>query len=240
MIMNEHTEKIRKLLRLSKSANEHEARLALQRAMELATAHGVDIEALRDDPEVGGIVHEWFPMKSRLSREWKQTIYLVQQFFNVRVCIAPHERRMVFIGRRDAIEVADYVAQFLVRRCRSEAAAYKAAEIKARRRMTGGKRAAFIVGFFSALYVHLDVSLRAMMAQEESWAIVLADEKAARNAYLDGLLNHSTVQGREKKVRSGGALIAGYRAGKNTQIHKPLTGDEVKPAMPQPRFMLES
>jgi hypothetical protein len=236
--MNEHTEKIRKLLRLSKSANDHEARLALQRAMELATRHGVDLDALRADPEVGGIVHEWFPMKSRLSREWKAVISLVQKFFQVRVCISPHERRMVFIGRRDAIEVADYVAQFLIRRCRSEAAVYKAAEIRARRRMTSGKRAAFIVGFFGAIHIHLEDSLREMVAAEESWALVLADEKAARNDYLDGLLKHQPVESREKKVRSGGALLAGYRAGKETQIHKPLTGEDVKPAMPQPRLML--
>lgn len=237
--MNEHTEKIRKLLRLSKSANHHEARLALQRAMEMATRHGVDIEALRSDPEVGGIVHEWFPMKSRLSREWKQTLRLVQDFFNVRVCICPNERRMVFIGRRDAIEVADYAAQFLIRRCRSEAAAYKTAEIKARRRMTSGKRAAFIVGFFAAIHVHLAASLRALVASEESWAIVLADEKAARDDYLDGLLNHHPVKTREKKVRSGGALVAGYRAGRDTQIHKPLTGEEVKPAMPGVRLQIQ-
>jgi hypothetical protein len=236
--MNEHTEKVRKLLRLSKSANDHEARLALQRAMELATRHGVDIDALRADPEVGGIVHEWFPMKSRLSREWKQVISLVQNFFQVRVCISPQQRRMVFIGRRDAIEVADYVAQFLIRRCRSEAASYKEAEIRAKRRMTSGKRAAFIVGFFGAIHIHLGDSLRNLVAAEESWALVLADEKAARNAYLDGLLKHSPVKTREKKVRSGGALVAGYRAGRDTQIHKPLTGEEMKPAMPQPRLML--
>ena len=44
-------EKIKKLLRLARSANQHEAQLALARALELARAHDVAVDSLNADEQ---------------------------------------------------------------------------------------------------------------------------------------------------------------------------------------------
>lgn len=52
--MSDHLDKIKKLLRLSQSANAHEAELAMQRAMELALKHGVDLAPPRSKATMAG------------------------------------------------------------------------------------------------------------------------------------------------------------------------------------------
>lgn len=48
-------DRIKKLLRLSRSSNPHEAALALQRAMDLAQINGLRLASIDPDNEVAGI-----------------------------------------------------------------------------------------------------------------------------------------------------------------------------------------
>ena len=62
---NKVEEKIKKLLELANSANEHEANLALQRANELMNAHGVSEGDLIDSPFKGEAGQEYIWQLSR-------------------------------------------------------------------------------------------------------------------------------------------------------------------------------
>lgn len=65
------TNKIKKLLRLAKSDNEHEAMQAMANAAKLAARHSIDLADLADGEErpPDHIIHQWFPCGLRHSRE---------------------------------------------------------------------------------------------------------------------------------------------------------------------------
>ncbi|MBE7497090.1 MAG: DUF2786 domain-containing protein [Verrucomicrobiaceae bacterium] len=221
--MSDHLDKIKKLLRLSKSSNAHEAELALARAMELAMKHGIDLAELADDAEAGGIVHRWFPLKARLAREWKLALNIAANFFEVSPCVCRNRRQVLFVGREDAITVADYIVTFLVRESRRLCAAY-AEEVKAaRRKMTSGKRAAFISGFFTAIGAKLTEGRFDMMRENDRFAIVLRTEKEKRDGEMGRVIGKTKTLP-IKKVKRSAATLAGWMAGETTNLQRPLDG----------------
>lgn len=217
-----HLDKIKKLLRLSKSSNPHEAELALQRAMELATRHAVDLEQLANDPEFSDIAHRWFKAPARLPREWKSALGIVREYFHVTPCIDRSRRQVVLIGRGGAIEVADYVLHFLVRECRRQLVLFNDSERSRSRRMTSGKRAGFKAGFFIGIHRELGSTLANMIAATESLALALVSQADKRKEYMAGLMGKTvTTKLRKERVNSN-AVNAGYAAGRATRINKPI------------------
>lgn len=225
-----HLDKIKKLLRLSKSPNPNEAEAALAKAMELAMRHAVDIECLRDDPDYTEIMHKWFPMKARLSREWQKALAIAEGYFHVKPCICRRSRMVVLVGRADAIEVADYVISFLVRTCRACLKTFTAGELKQRRRMTSGKRAGFITGFFWGVIDRLEKGVFDLMREDSELALVLKNEETRREAVLRGLVGE-TVKVQHKPVRRSAATFAGFVHGSKVEINRPLAGPETSQGM---------
>lgn len=235
MSQNEsHLEKIRKLLRLSKSANVHEAELALKRAMELAARHAVDLSDLAADAEVGGIVHRWFPIKSRLAREWKMSFNIAAAHFQVHPCISYARRSVVFVGRADAIEVADFIVSFLVREVRRQVAAFSRTE----KRMTKGKRAGFITGFFHGIHSRLAEGSFDLMREDARYAIVLKSEADKRAAELSKVIGKTTSVALKSPRRSA-ATLAGFISGQETQINRPLAGRPGRESLNQGALLLK-
>lgn len=225
-----HLDKIKKLLRLSKSPNPNEAEAALAKAMELAMRHAVDIESLRDDSEFAEIMHRWFPMKARMSREWQKALNIAEEYFHVKPCISRSRRQVVLVGRADAIEVADYIISFLVRTCRACLKTFAAGELKARRRMTSGKRAGFITGFFWGVRDRLEKGVFDLMRENSELALVLKSEETKREAVLHALVG-KTVTVQHKRVRRSAATFAGFVTGREVQINRPLAGPEASQGM---------
>ena len=221
--MSDHLDKIKKLLRLSQSANAHEAELAMQRAMELALKHGVDLASLADDAEVGGIVHRFFPLKARLAREWKMALNIAAAHFEVSPCIDTRRRRVLFVGREDAITVADYIVTFLVRESRRLCAVFADEQRAMRRKMTGGKRAAFMTGFFLAVGQRLRERRFDLMREDERYAIVLKSEADKREEEM-GRVFGKTKSIQLKAPPRSKATMAGWHAGQETNLNRPLSG----------------
>lgn len=221
-----HLERIRKLLRLSKSANSHEAALAMQRAMELAAKHAIDLSTLETDPEVSDIIHKWFKAPTRLSREWKAALSLAQAYFHVTVCVSRHKAQVVFVGRTDAVDVADYIVTFLVKESRRQCAVYAVAEKQARRRMTSGKRAAYIHGFFLGVGVQLKSGLMDLMRENSELAIVIASEESKRAAKMDDLVGERSSVAAAKRPKMSAAVVSGFTAGNKTHLNRGLTGPQ--------------
>ena len=105
-------ERIKKLLRLGRSPNQHEAELAMQRAFELAEKYRIEVESLDPDDREAAVVHEWFLAGARMSFLKKRALSIVQSFFHVDVCTSLP--RVVFVGRSTDITIAHYVWEFLV------------------------------------------------------------------------------------------------------------------------------
>ena len=119
-------EKIKKLLRLARSSNPHEAQLAMQRAMELAREHDIAVDSLNPDNQVKQktVSHQDTGAKARLSYDQRYALVICQRFFHVTPVTRQKIQRdgiyarlrnfITFVGTSSAIEIALYVFGFLV------------------------------------------------------------------------------------------------------------------------------
>lgn len=217
------TEKIQALLRLAKSDNPHEAGLALQRAMALADKHAIDLHSLSEEGE--GLDHAYQQIPTRLAREWKEALNTVQTFFHVNLVTIKRRAKLLIVGRASDIEVAQYVITFLVRSCRECLAKWSLGE----RRMTHSKRAAFIDGFFTGIFVQLRDQRRQNEAEENKLALVLVESKEARQQATAQILGPGTQLSTvtvEQVRQNRRAQFHGFSAGKATQINPGLKGQQ--------------
>ena len=118
-------EKIKKLLRLARSSNPHEAQMAMQRALELAHEHDVAIDGLNPDvqAQVKKVTHQYTEPVIRFSYEKESAIRICQTFFKVTAVYCStiimrdgwpqRGRKVIFVGTATDIEIALYVYGFL-------------------------------------------------------------------------------------------------------------------------------
>jgi len=225
-----HIEKIRKLLRLAGSSNCHEAELAMQRALELAARHAVDIHALMDAGEANGTAYRWIPCGLRVSREERLAKGVARRFFQVTTCMS--RRSYLLIGEESAMEVALYVIGFLVTTSRRLLADYKKQEQASRRKLTTSKRASFIDGFFHGIGHQLDTHQQKLLTEYASLAIVLTDGAAARAKTMNNLVGETTaIAPLARPRRNPSAIMAGFDAGLNTSIRPALKASDAPLAL---------
>jgi hypothetical protein len=115
-------DKVRKLLALGGSDNEHEAALAVRRASELLARHRLDLDALA---ETEGLVHRSINTGSRTLPAHRKTICaLLEQSFLVRViCASTYDpladvslRTLELLGREEDVAIAEHCYRFLEER----------------------------------------------------------------------------------------------------------------------------
>jgi len=208
-------EKIKKLLRLSRSSNRHEAELALSRAAELATRHKIDLASVDPDADSESLGHEFFEMGLRVSFLQHRALNICVRFFHVEVCI--YRPRVVFVGTPTDIAIANYVCGFLQQQGRRFLREWEAEERKARLKVTKNKRENFIQGFIYGIAANLTEANRFAM-DDAKFAIVLAEQKSRRSAAMDALIPNRETAQRIIKRENTTAIMAGWRKGKETKI----------------------
>lgn len=110
-------EKIRKLLALSRSDNEHEAALALQRAQEIAINNGISIAAV----QARGDNAESYDEKrvesgQRFAISQRFTTAILMNHFKVHIIYwgnRQHGRSITFLGKESDVEIAIYLQEYL-------------------------------------------------------------------------------------------------------------------------------
>jgi uncharacterized protein DUF2786 len=221
------TEKVRKLLRLAKSANQHESESALAKAMELAALHQIDVSALSEDAEIAKLVTRYFRCGGRrLSREWREALGVARKFFNVTTCIMQSAGQVAFVGTESDVQIADYVTGFLVRTCRVELEKFTTKEKARRLRMSKNKRASFINAFFGGVWLQLSDQRTSQVKTITGLEIVLINASKARDAHLAEEIGETTTCRALDKPRDvKSTLFAGYDAGFNTLINPALGTD---------------
>ena len=113
-------DKIRKLLALNQSSNEHESALALQKAKQLAAAHEIDISLIeiftgvkKNEPITK---NNGIDLGQRKSITQRYVSWILQDHFGVKVIYSGNRARglsMALIGTKDKISIAEYVQSFL-------------------------------------------------------------------------------------------------------------------------------
>lgn len=226
----ETIERIKKLLRLARSSNPHEAQLALARAMALAREHSVSIEGLNPDEAAKEktVTHEDTAESFRLGYDKECAVRICQMFFRVtpvfRTSVVmlrgwpKRAKRVSFVGTRADITIALYVYGFLLHH-------FAFCWRKHRGRLRN--RHAFIEGTFRGIARTLTDAEPEPTAQEAKGTELVAAEHAH---YISTQIGKTTDRAYGTPDHNAqAALNAGWIEGRKTVIAKPLT-----PAAPGP------
>lgn len=219
-------DRIKKLLRLSRSSNPHEAALALQRAMDLAQINGLRLASIDPDNEVAGIRHKE-RIETRLHYEKRLACGLVQDFFSVRIIRGWNNLKIV--GRAPDIQVAEYAYVYVVRACRLSMAAWAKDEAAARRRVTTNKRRSFILGFVEGIRKNLDkLSVSRTVNMEMAAALMATNllEKRRRDIYIAERWKTWEMPPVRFRVQDDSAA-SGFRDGMKTNLSRPISGADL-------------
>lgn len=214
-------DKVRKLLRLSKSANEHEAKLALEHALRLASRHKIDVAALELDPEIEKIIHERFRVGRNLSYITKLVLNVVVAFFHVEIVVDRPEA--VFVGTVTDVAIAYYVLGYLSQACANALREFEGKGSR-KRRPSVSRRQNYIAGFIWGVRHRLSAARASMELEDSKFALVLATGRDRRKAYADRLMPNTREEAGTKPRRNWSAAMEGWQRGKDTVIRTPLEG----------------
>lgn len=222
-ISDKVVEKIKKLLALARSDNEHEASRAAEQAHKLLLRHNLTEQTVKERPSSDysrlGVDRRIF---ARV--EDKFVDGLLQQFFFVKVVMSRHaradggggnsnsawyERDTILIGTKPNIEVAAYVRQFLIDKFRKLWLEYK--------RETGSRPRAqqsYYLGLTKGLSNKLKEQQRRV---EDEMALILV-----RDPMLDELVKHIRNKSTSSIRADQETIEDGIEDGKKIKIQRSL------------------
>jgi hypothetical protein len=230
MTPSEIIEKIRALLRLAKSDNPHEAALALEKAATLAARHHLDLGAISPDDDSRKIGHGHLDVPDRLAQEWKEALNTVHNYFHVHITVLKGSSKCLVVGTALDIELASYVATFLVRCCRDSLSSWKKSEKAAHRKITRSKVFSFIEGFFWGIRHKLRANQTTTEVENSGFALLLEGEHEARSAAATTILGGpSTTITMPEARRDKRSSFRGFLNGQQTDLNPGLKGGQPQP-----------
>lgn len=204
-------EKIKRLLALSNSSNEHEARLAAERASEIMLKYNLSMQDIKSDDKK--YVEETLDLCVWEEVEERYVCNILTNFFFVD-CLTGYfgrKRILYLLGRKDNVEVAHYMYEYLMREFRNCWMMYKITK-----RCNENVRDSYYIGMFSGLNVQLNSRKRAV--EKETGLVVVKDADLEKWKYE----RHPNIKkGRSCKLknRDWQAENDGYSKGKELQIN---------------------
>lgn len=207
-------EKIKKLLRLSRSSNPHEAELALAKAMALAAEHRVALESIDPDDDRHVVGHTHTDPWRAITKEKKYASIICQTFFNVTTFTdymfdkgsMSIKRRICFVGTVTDRQIALYVFGFLVQHFR-----YCWRHHRGRCRSRDSYLAGMYTGIFSKLIGNPQTTAKPGLAMVPSHRAYIArhfGELFSSNQrktvkFADSAFRQGFVQGLKTNIRKG-------------------------------------
>jgi hypothetical protein len=210
-------ERIRKLLALAGSSNQHEAELAMRKAHELMLRHNVEAAAAHADRSFE--VRQLGDPLRRATRVEADIVALLSQFFFVKVIRVPvylplHGKRgLVYeiLGTRPNVEMASHVYAFLL-----ATAERLWSENRGDRRVRSGRdRLQYQSGVVRGFHEKLAGERTELRGTGLVWV---------RDAALDAAYHarHPRITTARRRVRVSSAHAAGREAGRTVVLHKPV------------------
>jgi len=207
--------KIKCLLRLSKSPNPHEAELALTRAFEIAAKYHIDIETLDLGEEINRIVRESSRVGYRLSFAKRLAVNIVLNYFNVTPVLSYPE--VVWIGTQPDIQMAKHVFHFL-----SDASDRLCSDVKTQygTHFTERRRKSFIAGFFYGISSNLNRAKKNLAITDNQYGLILLRDEEKRKRFKEQEFpNTIKTPTPTPKRRDMNWVVQGFLKGKETKIH---------------------
>lgn len=217
---NKVLEKIKKLLRLAKSSNQHEAALALSRAQKLMQEHGIGSDA----PELAGVTDATIEALFKAKTPTKYLLMLAHSIgkaFGCEYYFKPtlKNMRIVFYGHNERPEIAGYVFTVLERQLTKARKEYLDTLSARMKRATKTKRAdQFCEGW--CMGVHSKIQQFALSEKER-------DELLS----YKGKINLSDGKAREAKGAgrmADEAKYQGYRSAKDVTLNHGVNGEQLR------------
>jgi len=209
-------EKIQKLLNLANSDNEHEAKLAMERANELLVKHNISMQQATVDLEYEKTV---LTEDSKQSTEDKFVRSILSEFFFVKLVTSRRTKYInskrvatttIFIlGTDTNVQIATYVYGYLKNTFKSLFKQYK---------KETGCPANVKQSYYAGLYDGLKIQLEATKVKvEQKEGLVLVDDKKLAR-YMAGAFDNLKTQTSRWTVRDSQAVQDGTEQGKNIRI----------------------
>lgn len=220
---DEILKKIKKCLALSKSANEHEAATALRQAQKLMQKYGIDDEAVafsdvaeeRASAKTNHNPPRWSSMLAGICAdafgcEW----FISKRLFEKTAC--------VFVGISHNAYLASYAYEVLLRQLTRARKDYYTRNNKRCKQSTRVYRAdQFALGYA----LRLDDKVKAFAGPVPA---VVSEYMDKTHSDLSEIKRRKNTAANDKRAQAGNeaALAAGWRAGKDSNLHHPVGGDK--------------
>lgn len=177
--MNEKLiDKLRKLLRLGTSSNQHEAELAMQKALEIAQAHGIELSNISVEVNQSDIGEDSIQFGQRMPIVSEYVFSILQLFFNVKVIQTGNRlygRQVILVGSQDHIYTAKYIYDFLADAMDRSWKSY----YSVRYGIGLAERKNYFLGFYNGLKHKLDEQKRQTEEQNTNLALMVVNNGKA-------------------------------------------------------------
>ena len=209
-------DRIKKLLSLATSDNEHEARMAAEKANEILLRHNISmsqVEASDDDFE-NAILEQ----RSRLSVEAKFIQTIVSRFFFVKIVQTRINKKLTLhiLGDLTNVQIGTYTYQFLQRK-------FKELWLEYKRQTNCGCSAkqSYYYGLYTGLVDQLDIQRAKIIKEKESNSTALVVVNNVLIKYLKDQYPHLTERNSgHVPINDRNAVTAGNTDGKNIRIQR--------------------
>jgi hypothetical protein len=211
-------DKIKKLLRLSKSPNPHEAELALERAFDIAAKYNIDVDSLDLGEDLNTIITEASRVGMRLSLSKKLALNVVLNFFNVTPVLSyPNVK---WIGTTANVAIGKYVWEFVASACDRAVSEEKQ---NWPTKFTENRRRNYIFGFFNGVFHSLNEGKEQFALANNQYGLVLAKDEDRRKIKLEEECPHTRkILNPGPKRRDRNWMAAGWQKGRDLEINPGL------------------
>lgn len=173
--------RIKKLLALGESSNEHEAKVAMLKAQELLVRHKLSMVEINAYKDTHKNISELKSNVSFLKAKWKSKLaYIIAENFGCyRYFRNKHNSQaIIFFGREEDIVVCNIVLEYAVD-CISNTVRRLRNKYKREGYSTRGLEEDYALGFIEGL----STAFERQKEQNQEWGLILVKDKAVVEAY---------------------------------------------------------
>ncbi len=217
-------EKVRKLLNLATSSNEHESVLAMNKVRELYAKYNLESTSLQNK-----YVHSFIMTgKKRLTTPEQKIIGILVGHFFVQVIVGmtysaqngESERVIEIIGRKENVLMAEYVYHFLKQQSQ---ALMSEAILKAQNSWSLAYRKAYHLGILQGFDEKLSVTEKTHGESLIAKALVVFRQDRELGRYISSVHPRLTSLSSRARLGSHDAYSEGKRVGREINLNKPIT-----------------
>jgi hypothetical protein len=225
-------DRVRKLLALGHSDNEHEAALAVQRASELLTRHRLDFDGLAEEE---GLVHRTINTGSQMLPAHRKAVCgILEHFFSVRVICAsvydPQSNRtfktIELLGPEEAVAIAEHCYHFLENRLETLWQANRYAFTGNRRTARTSYSLGLLAGFRQTLEQGRKPQAKPAQASSAATDLPMVQAQERLDAFVAFRFPRLRRTSGRANTLHGEAYRQAVAEGRTIRMHRPMAGDQ--------------